>query len=93
MLEVTRLTYVNVETITHAEQGIKPPLCRTFSHPPWLADLFLRLLGLQGFAMGGVTVRAVMFTVVVCRFGIINDQKLLDVALWKAEEKKKISSG
>lgn len=59
---------------------VEPP------HPPWLADLFLWLLGLQGITVGSVTVWAVMFTVVISCFGIGHDQKLLDVTLQKTEK-------
>lgn len=58
-------------------------------HPPWLADLVLRLLGLKGSTVGGVTVRAVVFTVVIRCLGISHDQKLLDVALQEKETEKR----
>lgn len=54
-------------------------------HPPWLADLFLWLLGLQRFPVGSVTVGAVVFTVVVRCFGISHYQQLLDVTLQETE--------
>lgn len=58
-------------------------------HPPWwLPDLFW-LLCLQRIAEGSVTVWAVMFTVVICCFGIVHNQKLLDVPLQKTEKQKK----
>lgn len=58
-------------------------------HPPWwLPDLFW-LLCLQRIAEGSVTVWAVMFTVIVCCFGILYNQKLLDVPLQKTEKQKK----
>ena len=63
-----------------------------YPHPPWLTDLFLWLLGLQGIPVGGVTVWAVMFTVVICCLGIGHDQELLDVTLQKTEKETGVSS-
>lgn len=59
--------------------------------PPWLTDLFLWLLGLQGITVGSVAVWAVMLTVVICCFGISHNQKLLDVTLQKTQKAESVS--
>lgn len=52
----------------------------------------LWLLGLQGVTVWSVTVWAVMFTVVICCFGIRHNEKLLDVSLQKREQYTGVSS-
>ena len=55
--------------------------------PPHHTDLIIGFLGLQSLALRGVTVRAVVFTVVVRCFGVRHDQQLLDVTLGEADRK------
>lgn len=82
--DINRYDEANTGWIISAKED--PGLCGITPTLPGVADLILWLLGLQGITVGSVTVWAVMFTVVICSFGIINNQKLLDITLQKKQE-------
>lgn len=53
-------------------------------------DLFLWLLSLQCVLMRRVTVGHVVFTVIIRRFRVSNDQQLLDITLRETEGEKRM---
>lgn len=64
-------------------------ICELKSNFPFSTNLFLRFLGLEGVpVVGGFTVGAVMFTVVIGGPGVCHDQQLLDVTLDHDKDKQ-----